>query len=51
MNVLNTRCYLLEETASLVFLEAFSFYDVVEKFTTAGVLHDKEELTRSLDDL
>ena len=51
MNVLNTRNDLLEEPACLIFLESFSLDDVIEQFTSTRVLHNKEKLARSLDNL
>ena len=45
MYVLNSRNNLLGESASLLFSKSLSLDDVVEQFSTTGVLHYQEELT------
>jgi len=49
VNIVDTGNYLLHKAASLVFLQAFALDNVVEEFSTACVLHDEEQLARSLD--
>ena len=51
MNVFDTGYDLLGEAAGLLFGQPFLFYNVVEQFATAGILHDQKQLSRSFDDL
>ena len=45
MDILDTTDHLLEELASLGLLKLLALDDVIEEFASAGVLHDKEQLT------
>ena len=51
VNILDARYYLLEEPARFVLLKPLPLDDVVEEFTSTRVLHDEEQLARSLNDL
>jgi len=51
MQVLNTTDDLLEELARLHLLKFLFLYNVVEQFTTTGILGDKEKLFGGFDDL
>ena len=51
VDVLDTGDYLLHEATRLLFLQALPLDNVVEQFTSAGVLHDQEQLARRLDNL
>ena len=48
---LNTANYLSIEAASLFLLQSITSYDVVEKLTTAGILHDEEDARPRLNNL
>jgi hypothetical protein len=49
VDVLDARNNLLEEFTSFIFLQALSFDDIVEEFSSARILHDEEQLARSFD--
>lgn len=51
VDVLDAGDNLLHEATRLLFLQALPFDDVVEQFTSAGILHDQEQLARRLDNL
>ena len=51
MYVLYARDDLLKKFASFLFLESFSFHDILKQFTSRGIFHYKEKLTAGLYDL
>ena len=51
VDIFNPTDDLLEEFASFGFFELFTLDDVIEELSTAGVLHDEEELSGRFNDL
>jgi len=51
VNVLNAANYLLEKFARLCLLKLLALDDMVEEFSSAGILHDQEQLAGGFNDL
>jgi hypothetical protein len=51
VDVVHTGDNLLEKLGSFIFLEPFSLHYIIKKLSSAGVLHYKEKLSLSFNDL
>jgi hypothetical protein len=49
VDVLDPRYNLLKELAGFVLLKPFSFHDVIEQLSSAGILHDQKQLSLGLN--